>query len=123
MPVWDPEKTATNEVGLRVLLVDDDTFTLAMLTDFLESEGLTVIIFEKLPLRRAPGILFRAMRSGDLEKSRGVHVWRDVEHLTIEADPEEATQADGELLGRSGLIVIRFAPEAINVIVPPPDGD
>ncbi|MDH5372437.1 MAG: diacylglycerol kinase family protein [Acidimicrobiia bacterium] len=86
-------------------------------------EGLTVIIFEKLPLRRAPGILFRAMRSGDLEKSRGVHVWRDVEHLTIEADPEEATQADGELLGRSGLIVIRFAPEAINVIVPPPDGD
>jgi diacylglycerol kinase family enzyme len=82
-------------------------------------EGLTVIIFEKLPLRRAPGIVARALRRGQLDKVRGVHVWRDVEQITVEADPEEAAQADGEMLGRSGRIVISSEPSALNVVVPP----
>ncbi|MDF1562481.1 MAG: response regulator [Deltaproteobacteria bacterium] len=41
--MWDPEQNTSNEVGLRVLLVDDDTFVLKLLTDFLEREGLTVV--------------------------------------------------------------------------------
>jgi diacylglycerol kinase family enzyme len=84
-------------------------------------DGLSVVIFEKLPARRAPAILLRAMRGGKLEDVRGVQVWRDVRQLTIEAEPEEASQADGEWLGRSGLIVIRIEPEALKVIVPKPE--
>lgn len=41
--MWDPEQSASNQVGLKVLLVDDDAFTLKLLTDFLEGEGLTVL--------------------------------------------------------------------------------
>lgn len=84
-------------------------------------DGLTLIIFEGLPLRRAPAILIRALRSGRLDKVRGVHVWRDVQQITIDADPEEAAQADGEMLGRSGHIVISAEPAALNVIVPRPE--
>ena len=84
-------------------------------------DGLTIIAFEKLPLRRAPGILIRALRQGNLERVRGVHVWRDIERIEIEADPEEATQADGEMLGRSGRIVVSAQPNALNVIAPSPD--
>ncbi|HSR44647.1 MAG TPA: diacylglycerol kinase family protein [Acidimicrobiia bacterium] len=85
------------------------------------SNGLTVIVFEGLPLRRAPSILMRALRNGRLDKVRGVHVWRDVQQITVEADPEEAAQADGEMLGRSGHIVITAEPAALNVIVPRPE--
>lgn len=84
-------------------------------------DGLSVVIFEKLPARRAPAILLRAMRGGQLEDVRGVQVWRDVRQLTIEAEPEEASQADGEWLGRSGLIVIGIEPEALQVVVPRPE--
>jgi diacylglycerol kinase family enzyme len=62
------------------------------------------------------------VRKGELEKVRGVHVWRDVNKITVEAEPEEAIQADGELLGRSGLIVISRAHDELNVIVPGPEG-
>jgi diacylglycerol kinase family enzyme len=86
-----------------------------------KGDGLTIIAFEKLPLRRAPGILIRALRQGNLERVRGVHVWRDIERIEIEAEPEEATQADGEALGRSGRIVISAQPNALNVIAPSPD--
>lgn len=84
--------------------------------------GLTIIAFERLPLRRAPGILIRALRQGNLERVRGVQVWRDVERIEVVADPEEAAQADGEMLGRSGRFVISTEPDALNVIAPPPAG-
>jgi diacylglycerol kinase family enzyme len=82
--------------------------------------GLTVITFERLPLRRAPSILLRAIRDGELDRVKGVHVWQNVEEITVSAEPEEAIQADGELLGRAGAITISSAPDALRVVVPNP---
>jgi diacylglycerol kinase family enzyme len=82
--------------------------------------GLTVIVFERLPLRRAPRIVYRAIRGSGLERSNGVDTWRNVDRLTVTADPAEAVQADGELLGRASSVVITAAPEALRVIVPSP---
>ncbi len=80
--------------------------------------SLTVITFERLPARRVPAILAAALRGSNLEGVRGVHVWRDVDRITVEADPAESVQADGELLGTSGLITISAEPDALKVIVP-----
>ncbi len=80
--------------------------------------GLTIIAFEKLPVRRVPAILATAARGANLERVRGVHVWRDVDRITVAADPMESVQADGELLGTAGLIEIGAAPGALEVIAP-----
>jgi diacylglycerol kinase family enzyme len=62
----------------------------------------------------------RAIRDGELHKVKGVHVWQNVEEITVLAEPEEAIQADGELLGRAGAITISSAPDALKVVVPNP---
>lgn len=82
------------------------------------SGALTAIVLEHLPVRRAPSILLRAVQGANLEKIRGIQVWRSVKKLWISADPDEVVQADGELLGRTGDYAVTFVENGLLVVVP-----
>jgi len=91
-------------------------------------EHLAALIIERITLARVPSILMHAALGRDLGRIKGVHVWDDVRHLTITADPPGFLQADGESLGNVTTVDIASAPRAVRAIAPlsreqaPPSG-
>jgi diacylglycerol kinase family enzyme len=82
------------------------------------SDGLTVAAIESLALRRASGVLARAVTGRDIGNVSGVSVWQDPAKVIIEAEPSSRFQADGEPLGATDWLEISPVPRGLAVLTP-----
>jgi diacylglycerol kinase family enzyme len=78
--------------------------------------GMTVLVVERMGLRRTLGMAARSAARRELSRMRGVQVWQGVERLRIEADPPAWIQADGELLGRASRLMVDSLEEPLLVV-------
>jgi diacylglycerol kinase family enzyme len=81
-------------------------------------DGLAVMLVERLTLLNVPAILLSAVSGRDLDRIRGVHVWRDVSEIQVWSDPTSPLQADGESLGEAGVVRFSALPQGLRVIAP-----
>jgi len=81
-----------------------------------ERPDMTVLVVDRLGMRRTLGLVTRALARRDLGRMSGVQVWDGVERLSIDADPPAWIQADGELLGRAAQITVDARGESLLVI-------
>lgn len=81
-------------------------------------ERLHVAAFERLPLRRVPGIAAATTTGQRLADVPGTTVWENTDAVTIEADPPMGVQADGEHQGEWSHVRIEHAPGALRLMVP-----
>ena len=86
-------------------------------------EPMSAFVMGRLRRRSIPRIATSVLTGRDLGSLPGIEVWKNVEHLEIEADPPVEAQADGEALGMVDGGTITWSPSALTVVVPPPDTD
>jgi diacylglycerol kinase family enzyme len=77
---------------------------------------MTVLGIDRIRRTRVPQIAFRALFGKDLIRIKGAVIWEGVDELELVADPPMSLQADGEGLGYVDSAVIRWNPDALNVI-------
>jgi len=80
--------------------------------------GLAALLVERLTLPRIPAILLAAVAGRDLQRIPGVHVWKNVRHIDVRAEPGSPLQADGELLGTVDSVRFSARPRGLRVIAP-----
>lgn len=81
-----------------------------------QPDPMSVLIMDRLKRRRVPRIGVAAVLGKDLDDVNGMDVWRNVDEVTVDADPPVAAQADGESLGMADGAVVSWVPEALKVI-------
>ena len=81
-------------------------------------DGITAIALERVSINSAVGLVTRGLLRRSTDSQRGVHVFRDLERLTVYAEPPAQFQADGELLGTTDSVEITPAYDALVVIAP-----
>ena len=80
---------------------------------------LAAVTVTDLSLSRLLPLVGRALGSGDVRGCRGVRVRTGLRSATVDADPPVPYQIDGDHLGSGRRFDIRWAPEALNLVVPP----
>ena len=75
---------------------------------------LDVIVFDRIDLQNMVALLSKRLDS--LDSPGNLQHWR-VKQATIQAEPAQATQVDGDALGKTPMTV-RSIPQALRVIVP-----
>jgi diacylglycerol kinase family enzyme len=83
-------------------------------------DPLSVLVVESMPARRVARIGAAVLGGADLNDLPGMHVWNNVDSLTLEADPPVAGQADGEMTGSWNSAAVVLRPDALQVVVPLP---
>ena len=58
----------------------------------------------------------RAARRADVSAVRGVRLWKDLTEMTVQAEPAEWLEADGELLGRVSRLTVTPNTEVLRVV-------
>ena len=110
--------------GLFTVVLNADPYTYLGgrsfdLTPGLElDEPLAAVTLTSLSLHRLLPVAFRALGSGDVRGMPGVRVHEGMRDLTITADPPVPYQADGDHLGAAPRLRIRWAPEALRLVLP-----
>jgi diacylglycerol kinase family enzyme len=79
---------------------------------------LAVVTLKRLQLDSLVAVMTRALGRGDVSKLRSVDVRRDVEQLTIEAEPAVAYQVDGDHLGKATHLEFKWHPDAMSLVRP-----
>ena len=79
---------------------------------------LAAVTVTDLSLRRLLPLVARALGSGDVGSSPGVRVRTGLRRATVDADPPVPYQIDGDHLGSGHRFEIRWAPEALKLVVP-----
>lgn len=80
---------------------------------------LAAVTVTDLSLSRLLPLVGRALGSGDVRGCRGVRVRTGLRSATVDADPPVPYQIDGDHLGSGRRFEIRWAPEVLNLVVPP----
>ena len=80
---------------------------------------LAAVTVTDLSLSRLLPLVGRALGSGDVRGCRGVRVRTGLRSATVDADPPVPYQIDGDHLGSGRRFDIRWAPEALKLVVPP----
>ena len=81
-------------------------------------EPLTAVTLPSLSLHRLLPVAFRALGAGDVRGMPGARVHEGLRDLTVTADPPVPYQADGDHLGAAPRLRIRWAPEALRLVLP-----
>ena len=81
-------------------------------------EPLAAVTLPTLSPHRMLPVGLRALRAGDVRGLPGARVHEGLEDLTVTADPPVAYQADGDHLGAAPRLRIRWAPEALRLVLP-----
>lgn len=81
-------------------------------------EPLVAVTLPSLALRRLLPVGVRALRSGDVRGLTATTVLEGLSDLTVTADPPIEYQADGDHLGAAPRLRIRWAPEALRLVLP-----
>jgi len=83
-----------------------------------DPDPMTALIVKRLRRRHIPRIAAVLFAGRDLESIPDLEVWRRIEVFELRADPPVEAQADGEALGMADGGTVRWAPDALAVIVP-----
>ena len=81
-------------------------------------EPLTTVTLTSLSLHRLVPVALKALGEGGVRAMPGVRVHEGIRHLTVAADPPVPYQADGDHLGAARSLSIRWAPEALRLVLP-----
>ena len=81
-------------------------------------EPLVAVTLPSLSLHRMLPVALKALRSGDVRGLPGASVHSELRDLTVTAEPPVGYQADGDHLGASPRLRIRWAPEALRLVLP-----
>lgn len=98
-----PRYTYFGRVPLRL---DDET-----------PDPMSVLTIQRLPLRRIPWVLGRAV-GGSIGDVHGFHLDRGVEHFTVEAEDPAEVQMDGEHYGLVSTMSATARPASLQIAVP-----
>ena len=79
---------------------------------------LTVAAIGRLDLGTTADVVARLMTRRAIGNGTRVHVWTDVDRLTVRAEPPTLMQADGELLGEHTEVEITLVPDAVGILTP-----
>lgn len=80
-----------------------------------EGGPLAVSMRRASPLR-VIRMVARAARRADVSAVRGVRLWKDLTEMTVQAEPAEWLEADGELLGRVSRLTVTPNTEVLRVV-------
>ena len=83
-------------------------------------DPMTVLTIARLRRKRIPRIITTLLRSRDLGVVPEWHVTRQVESLSLVADPPVAVQADGESLGMVDGGTVEWYPESLLIVTAQP---
>ena len=78
--------------------------------------GLTAVVVERATPTRLIRVVAGALRGGDVSRIRGVHVWQDIDSISVDADPPGWFEADGELLGTTTTLQVEASPHRLLVV-------
>ena len=81
-------------------------------------EPLVTVTLPSLSLHRMLPVALKALRSGDVRGLPGATVHESLRDLTVNAEPPVPYQADGDHLGAAPRLRIRWAPEALRLVLP-----
>ena len=81
-------------------------------------EPLATVTLPSLSLHRMLPVALKALRSGDVRGLPGAKVHAGLRDLTVTAEPPVGYQADGDHLGVAPRLRIRWAPEALRLVLP-----
>jgi diacylglycerol kinase family enzyme len=76
-------------------------------------DPMTLLVMERLRMRRLPSLLGHVMAGASLDRIRGLEVWDQVHTFTVASPRPFRMEADGELVGPFTRATIRFRPDAL----------
>jgi diacylglycerol kinase family enzyme len=82
-------------------------------------DGVATLAASSLGVMRSSEIFTRAALGRKHRDATGIRVWKEYESLTIEAEPQTAFHADGELLGTAHYLDISVMQDALFILRPP----
>ena len=81
-------------------------------------EPLAAVTLPSLSLHRIVPVALRALGTGDVRGMPGAEVHTGLRDLTVAAEPPVPFQVDGDHLGGAPRLRIRWAPEALRLVLP-----
>ena len=123
MRVLDAEGGTLAE-GLFTVVLNADPYTYLGSRSFDLAPGLgldeplTAVTLASLSMHRLLPVALRALGEGDVRAMAGVRAHEGLRDLTVTADPPVPYQADGDHLGTAPRLRIRWAPEALRLVLP-----
>jgi len=79
---------------------------------------LTVAAIGRLDLATTADVIGRLVTRRAIGNGTRVHVWTDVAHLSVSAEPATSMQADGEMLGKHSAIEVTLVNDAVAILTP-----
>lgn len=84
-------------------------------------DPMSLLVMTHLPVRRLPTLLAAIASGARLDRVKGIEVWEEVDHFTVECDPPAAVELDGEVIGRVDRLTAEFRAESLWVAGPGSD--
>ena len=123
MRVLDADGETLSE-GLLTIVLNADPYTYLggrsfdLVPNLGLNEPLAAVTLPSLSLHRLLPVGLRALGDGDVRGMPGARVHEGLRDLTVTADPAVPYQADGDHLGTAPRLRIRWAPEALRLVLP-----
>lgn len=83
-------------------------------------EPMNLLVVERLPARRLPGLLRRLATGSSLDEAKDLQLWSAVESFSFAAEPPARVEIDGEIVGTLHQAEVTFRPQALWVAGPSP---
>lgn len=113
--------TTRQRAGIGAMVQFHPAYTyfgrVALRLDDLPPDPMSVLTIERLPIRRAVTIVRRAA-AGTLDQVKGLHLDRQVDELTVEAETGVEVQMDGEHYGLVRQLTAVARPGGLAIAVP-----
>lgn len=113
--------TTRERAGIGAMVQFHPAYTyfgrVALRLDALPPDPMSVLTIERLPIRRAVTIVRRAA-AGTLDQVKGLHLDRQVDEFTVEAETSVEVQMDGEHYGQVRRLTAIARPGELAIAVP-----
>jgi diacylglycerol kinase family enzyme len=81
--------------------------------------GLAIVVFRTLKLSAMLGLIYSALRGGErLRNHRRIHLAHDLADLKVDGHGPFPYQVDGDFLGETESLTLRWEPEALTLVSP-----
>ncbi len=112
--------------GLFTVVLNADPYTylgshsLKLVPTVTLQDPLAVVILPSLALRRLLPVAVRALGAGDVRDLSAATVNTGLKDLTVIAEPPVPYQMDGDYVGTTERLHLRWAPQALRLVMPSP---
>ena len=109
------EDEEVRAVGVMIQLHDPYTYfgSMPLRVAPQPTEGLDILVIERISVRRLPKVLINAVRGGDLSAGPNLRIASALEKVELEADDQAGGQGDGELFGSVSGATVRLMRHAL----------